>query len=231
MGENDKVDLNPSFLGFATAFEDALQEQRAEIATGFEARNKLLNSAHTALFACIASIHSRDDREFPLNKATEKTHRFAIHAATIQGIHLIKAAISTASYVQAASLIRQEIEAVEACRGLRQGKQKEGNTPRVKALRHLGADYGRLSEIAHHSKSKILLYFTDAIASGVDHKLNENLERRLMGLHIVALLGICLDAAELRPFSNEEMMSPDEHAWLTSVCGILADHGILTPSA
>lgn len=231
MGAPNDEELDPNFLKYGSILTESLKAQRSDISTGISARLGPLYHAQQALLACFGSIHARQDRAFEDVDVVQKVHRAAIHCAVIQGIELVESAIAIAAYTQAATLIRQEIEAVEAARGLRQGQQKEGKTPRLKALAHIGRSYGQLSSIAHLSRSELLIEITDVLKTGIDPTMNERFEKHLFCIHLLALVGICIDAAELRPFSCKEMFSQQEALWLQSVCGVLSAEGYLTISS
>jgi hypothetical protein len=230
VGESGKyLKLDAEFLGYSTVLKQQFAEHRALISKDFEERLGVLYDAQTALLACLGSIYSRPDREFPLEEVTIKVHRAAICSSVTQGIELVEIALRAANYAQAAALIRQEIEAVEVARGLRQGLQKEGKTPRLKALKHLGKNYGFLSSLAHLSRSPALIEATNILNTGIDPNLNSGLENHMFCLHLVALTGITIDLAELHPFSDTEYMSQQEQLWLQSVCGMLDKKGFLSP--
>lgn len=228
MGSHDDKELDPDFLGYGTVLTNALTFQRSNISTGMSSRLGTIYQAQLVLLACFGSIHARPDRAFDEIDVIQKVHRAAIHCAVIQGVELVETAIASAAYPQAATLVRQEIEAVEAGRGLRKGLQEEGKTPRLKALCHIGRSYGQLSSIAHLSRSDMLTEITDVLATGIDPALNERFEKHLFCLHLLALVGVCVDAAELRPFTSEQMFDEQEALWLQSVCGLLSAEGYLT---
>jgi hypothetical protein len=104
----------------------------------------ILASANEAAVACIGSILARPDRAYPVEDVSTKLRRATVHSAFVQGLHAVEYCISRGIYAQAAALVRMEIEAVEGMRGIRQGKQKDGTTPRLVALKHLGRTYRQL---------------------------------------------------------------------------------------
>jgi hypothetical protein len=157
VGDDKPVKLESGFLEWGTKLKALLVDQQSEIAKGTSKRLSHISEAQNVLLAVLGSVHARADRTVAIAELTAKLHRAAIHAAVIQGIESVGAAISEARYVQSAALIRQEFEAVEACEGLRSKRQKEGNTPKLKVLKHLGKHYGILSSLAHLSRSDYLL--------------------------------------------------------------------------
>ena len=228
MGENNREELNPYFLDAGPVLSNSIRSQQNEIAKGMQSRLGVVYDAQSVLLAILSSIHARMDKEFPADEVRSKLHRASIHSTVVQGISLVEHSIATGCYPQAAALVRQEFEAVEACEGLRTKRQKEGKTPRLKVLKHLGPHYGVLSSLAHLSRSDFLLGLNRITESGIDPTLVEGFERELFCLHIMALAAICADAAELRPVEEEQLMNSQEIAWLTSVCGLLEEEGYLT---
>lgn len=220
-------DLDPSFLGFGTQLSNSIGQKQTAIASGIHERLGIVFDARNVVLACLGSIHSRPDREFSSSEVKQKLHRAAIHATIIHGASFVESAIATARYAQSATLVRQELEAVEAVRGIRQGLHRDGTTPRIKAFQHLGRWYGDLTALAHLSKVNLLLETIDLQRTGIDPTLNRQLEEALFCLHLVALVGACHDASELRPYSETENLSKQEQLWLTSLCGILSDRGYL----
>ena len=228
MGTNEKnIELELEILGFGANLKAGFDEARKPISDNFEDRLGVLYSAQGALFACLGSIYSRPDREFPAHKVTEKVHRASIYSAIAQGIGLIEIALKNGNYVQAAALIRQEIEAVEASRGLIQGTQREGTTPRLKALKHLGKSYGFLTSLAHLSRSNLMAGATNILNSGVDPTLNSELEKHLFCIHLVAVACTVIGLSDLHPCSDEMPMTDQERLWLQSVFGVLNEFGYL----
>ena len=60
-----------------------------------------------------------------------------------------------------------------------------------------------------------------------DHTLNAEFAHCLFGLHVLALVGVTSDIAELRPFSESEYFSEDEKWWLDAACGVLVEAGFM----
>ncbi|QCP87213.1 hypothetical protein EYE35_09930 [Cereibacter sphaeroides] len=156
----------------------------------------------------------------------EISTRAAVHEVVIAGLELVEAALTANLYPQAACLIRQEIEAVEVVRGLRQKRQEKNRTPRLKALRHLGRDYKMLTDLAHVTGFDLLRRLALQEDGTVHFRRHEPMARHLLGLHIFALAGIALDMSHLRPFSPTSFLSPIEDELITGVMGVLAAEGL-----
>ena len=216
-----------TFLHYGEILFNGMSAGREEVLKDWP---QLLGILHTARRACVASIGSilsRPDRELQNEDVQQKLRRATIHGAVIQGIHAVEYCISIGAYAQAAALVRQELEAVEGLRGIRQGHQKNGHTPRIKALKHVGGYYGQLTGLAHLSEHKLLSHVVSEKIGNIVHTLNAEFARCLFGLHVLALVGVTLDIAELRPFSESEYFSEDEKWWLDAACGVLVEAGLM----
>ena len=224
------VELDQRFLVLGDAFSEALAKSRAAAAANSGVDTGPTIAAQRAIMACLASIACRPDRAVDQIDAKAKVRRAAIHVSVVQGLHAVEYCIQHALYAQAAALVRQEMEAAEGLRGIRLGLQKDKETPRLKALRHLGRAYSQLTGLAHLSHSDLLLHVTDVLGSGFDHTFNPEFSEFLLCLHLSALVGVALDMAELRPYKPGEVLDPQEKAWLECICGLLDDLGFLKPS-
>jgi hypothetical protein len=114
-----------------------------------------------------------------------------------------------------------EIEAIEVLRGIREGKQRDGETPRLRALRHLGRSYGQLSGLAHVSTHDLLTHIVNPEIGNVDHVFNLSYARHLLGIHLQTLAAFALDLGEFRPASATANLSDDEDGYLSAVFSVL----------
>lgn len=222
MGTGGVIDLGPSdFLGYADVLRTGMARSRADCIFNWPDTLGILGQANEAVTACIASIAIRPDRAYPVKALQEKLRRATIHSAFIQGIHAVEYCISNGLYAQAAALVRMEIEAVEGLRGIRQGKQRDGETPRLLALRHLGRTYGQLSGLAHLSTHELLSHIVNPEIGNFDHAFNANFARHLFGTHLCAMAAFVLDLSEFRPIKETERLSELESGYLSAVFGVL----------
>lgn len=222
-------ELRSEFLGFGRKLSNALEQQRAKAVTESDSRLIIEFQMEATCLSCLGSILARPDREFPIEQVQTKVRRVSIHSALMQGIHACHYCISNASYAQAGALVRQEIEGVEGLRGIRQGLQRDKETPRLKALRHLGRSYSQLTGLAHLSDGDILNSVVSSKIGSIDHVYNNAIAKHLLLLHVVALCFLIPDVAEMHPFSTESLFSSEEEMWFTGVCGWLSAEGILKP--
>lgn len=85
-------------------------------------------------------------------------------AAFIQGINIVECSISEGYYIQAAALVRQELEMIAALEELKRGRRVNRKTPNVGHLPwSLGMTYGDLSKAAHAADHDVL---QDILAPG-----------------------------------------------------------------
>jgi hypothetical protein len=221
---------NLKFFALGEVLSRALAKSRSAAAIKYRARTGPLYSSLEAIASCLASIAARPDKEVTNQEAQAKVRRAAIHVSVVQGLHPVEYCIENALYAQAAALVRQEMEAAEGLRGIRLGLQKDKETPRLKALRHLGRAYSQLTGLAHLSDGALLMHVTDLIGSGFDHTYNEEFSEFLLCLHLSSLVGVALDMAEMRPAGPTQNLDPQEKFWLECICGLLDELGFLQPS-
>ncbi len=182
---------------------------------------EMLVNANEAGLACVGSILARPDRSFPEGQIAEKLQRATIHSALLQGIHAVEYCIKNGIYAQAAALVRMEIEGVECLRGIRQGTQRDGATPRLLALKHLGRTYSQLTGLAHLSSHDLLTHVVNREIGNTDHSFNPQFARHLLGTHLCALAAFALDLSEFRPFNDQAQLTETENGYLSAVFGVL----------
>ena len=91
----------------------------------------------------------------------ELAQRDSILAGFITGLTLVEHAILGGYNVQAAALVRQELEAIAALQEIRLSSRKDGRTPNVRHVPSVpGGVYGDLSNAAHFSDAATLQELT-----------------------------------------------------------------------
>lgn len=222
MGAGGVSDLGPSeFLGFATVLRETMSKSRDACAKEWPKSFEILVSANEVVLACIGSILARPDRSFPEERVAEKVRRATVHSALLQGIHAVEYCITNGIYAQASALVRMEIEGVECLRGLRQGVQRDGATPRLLALKHLGRTYRQLTGLAHLSTHDLLTHVVNPQIGNTDHSFNAQFARHLLGTHLCALAAFALDLSEFRPFNDQVRLTEVENGYLSAMFGVL----------
>ncbi len=92
---------------------------------------------------------------------TDKFYEMHLISQWFQGCFLTKEAIFSGLYIQAASLIRQELELTTALKAASGKQGKEGKTPNVgNVLPKMKSSYKNLSEIMHLSRREIITELT-----------------------------------------------------------------------
>jgi hypothetical protein len=158
-----------------------------------------------------------------------EVHRALIQTAVLQGMHATENCIIEGFYVQAAPLVRQEMEAVEALREIRQGLRLSGRTPRLRTLKHHGRIYSQMTELAHFSKCELLHHLLwDGSSVLVDPRFNRKFARFLFATHLNALVGIALDAANLFEKLRGKHLLEVEQEHLEIALGILVEERIVS---
>jgi len=115
-------------------------------------------------------------------------------AAFLHGMALCEQAILEATYSQAGSLVRQEMECIAAMEESKLGTRKEKKTPNVNnAPPELRRAYGQLSMMTHMSSTAMLesLLARTAAPAGyvsVVPQYNHEAARMLLGLHAALLI-------------------------------------------
>ena len=93
----------------------------------------------------------------------------SLTAQFIQGIDVCETAISEGLYSQAAALLKQEMETIEAVHEYETGQRRDRTTPRLNLLRGFGRAYGEFNNYAHASVEDIhksIVHFEEGSISG-----------------------------------------------------------------
>jgi len=114
----------------------------------------------TAAYAQCIAVLDILPKEFASKPGTTNSsisNRLSLIASFIQGIDICEVSISEAMYIQAAAILKQEIETISAILECLNKNRVEGNTPQVGLLPlPMRINYGRLNDIAHVGKSDVL---------------------------------------------------------------------------
>jgi hypothetical protein len=118
--------------------------------------------AHRMALAALAHALKRRHNQ-PVNASATPlvSRRVVLLASFVQGIDLCATAITTGRYVQAAALLKQEMETLAAVEEVIQKQRRDGETPNVRHLQWgLGKLYGAMNAIAHVGRMKRLRHST-----------------------------------------------------------------------
>jgi hypothetical protein len=146
----------------------------------------------------LSSIYSAMKRYFNIkfdeqSKAIEG--RMALTAQFVQGVDGCECAITEGLYIQAAALLRQELETIEDVNELEKGKRKDGKTPQLDRLKDFGRVYGFLSNLTHVSVHKelegvITIKEGSLIGPSIYPFFQEELAEWLYGIHVFFIVEI-----------------------------------------
>ena len=174
-----------------------------QVALGVENREKAKMSygrildAHMTVTGAIGSALVRNDG-VRLKIVGNSQRQIVLIASFIQGINIVECAISEGYYIQAAALLRQELETIAALEELKSGTRKDERTPNVKHVPwSLGRLYGDLSKATHAADHDVLqqtlapdrsLLPEDTTGVMMTPHFRRETAWRMMGLHVSLLI-------------------------------------------
>ncbi len=127
-----------------------------------------LNDAHLLLCGVLGAALLRVNGKItPAGTNTAELN--ALFAAFIIGMDTCERAIAEGAYLQAAALLRQEMETIARLAEVRRGRQREGRQANVAMLEEsLARQYGSLSGAAHVAQPGIVRMATDHDLEGME---------------------------------------------------------------
>ena len=177
-------------LGLQVAAGDSIREQSKE-------RYGHLLDAHMLVTGALGSAITRRDGERAAIVG-DSQRQIVIIAAFIQGLNLVECSISEGYYIQAAALLRQELEMIAALEEIKRGKRVDKRTPNVGHVPwSLATLYGDLSKATHAADHDVLqeILAPDSSAlpkytTGVTvvQQFQDELSWRLFGFHVALLI-------------------------------------------
>lgn len=187
--------------------------------------------ANDCAFSAVISVFERGEGISLLQIDEDLQRRSAVSAAMFQNIALVEAAIQDAQYVGASTLVRQELEGVESLRGILEGKQVDGSTPRLKAFGFLGRIYGQLSGISHLSMHEGLDHLTGGLPYSYDAAFNRRYAEHLLNCHVLALCGLASITAFDSRGIEDAILTEMEETHLSLALSVLCKNGFLKLAA
>jgi hypothetical protein len=170
----------------------------------------------------------------PGKSSPEISHRLLLLASFVQGIDLCESAVSEGFYLQAAALLKQELETISAIEELKQGCRKDGRTPNVAyAPWSLGTLYGVLNDAAHVGKGAVLqsvLAMAPREAArpvAMTPQFNPNFAKQLFGVHTALLCWACLEVDALHNEIYGHGLAVEETQTLLAAVHRLSEAGVL----
>lgn len=183
-------------------------------------------------------------------RAVERTHlrpgkaspsiseRLTLFASFIQGMDLGEVAISEGLYLQAAALLKQQMETVAAMNELAKGTRTDKKTPNVSILLwKLNVHYGYIQGAAHMSNNALLrdFYQTEARGSAVPVSVTPRYSRQaalyLHTLEVGVLVQFAVAVGDLLREMYGESWIDEELKFLLQVMQILEDEGAFDEAA
>ena len=161
------------------------------------------------------------------------SERMALVAQYAQGVACCEELIIQGLYTQAAALLKQEMELIEAIEEIVAGNRKDGATPRIRILKNYGKIYGYLNEISHVSVKNISINIASyEIASKTGAAIvpvhKEQLSEQMLVWHTIFLLIFTSQAAQLFDEIGIKPSHFDEMEYLSYALQQLKLHNILT---
>ena len=209
--------------------------KRKEVRTSWKKDAKDLLIAHEfALGAVYRAIDRFSGRKFdPRGPSVEG--RMSLTAQFLQGVEVCETAISEGLYSQAAALLKQEMETIEAMHEFVQGSRREGRTPRIGGrLAGWGPIYGDMNALAHVSRRDIALQLVhielgDLAAPSLVPIYNFELAKLMYGLHVFMIFDVARLNHDLFLELYGEGLDEEESRWLFAATQILTDAGAMIP--
>jgi hypothetical protein len=158
-----------------------------------------LRDAHLLVAGALGSALLRTNGKVTRTTPT-LTERNALFASLVIGLSACEDAIAEGRYLQAAALLRQEVETLAQLKAVRVGKRKETKAPNIGLIeRSIARLYGDLSSAAHVSRDSLVRDVTtyDGPHTGPADStsltrffpdFDEGLARRLFALHLCVVL-------------------------------------------
>lgn len=166
--------------------------------------------------------------------SAEISQRLLLLASFVQGIDLCESAVSEGFYLQAAALLKQELETMSAIEELKQGRRRDGKTPNVAyAPWSLGTLYGVLNDVAHVGKGVVLESVLamaprdEARPVAMTPQFNSNVAKHLFAVHTALLCWACWELDSLHNDIYGQGLSPEETQMLFIAVQHLRDAGVL----
>lgn len=181
------------------------------------------------VYPTAASVIARSTQRSLLNITAQDKKLSAVQAVMIQNVPVLEYSIRSGRYVAAASLDRQAMEGMESPRGLISDKQKDGETPKLRAFMNLGfgKTYGVLSGLAHLSQPKLISFIAGGSPHALDPIYNQQLVKHLVPAHFLSLSGCIQSISALISCYETDGLTKHEHSHLVLGMSSLIKEGIL----
>lgn len=191
-----------------------------------------LLDAHQLAFSTVVNMVRRNTaKKFETQKASMEG-RMSLTAQFIYGIDICESAISEGFYSQAAALLKQEMETIEAINEHKTGTRREKITPKMKILKGFGRVYSQYNEFSHVSVkdiAKIIVCFDDGnlIGPSILPLYNKEIAIPFYGMHVFFIIVIAKQIESIFIDLFDDKMNEDEIKFLTIAIEILKKEDII----
>lgn len=231
-GEND-INADQEYSP-AVEYLARYHEARSAIRARLKKDASDLLDAHQLALSAIASMVDRvANIEFEQQSNTVEG-RMSLTAQFVQGIDVCETAISEGLYSQAAALLKQEMETIEAVYEYETGQRRDRVTPRLNRLRSFGRAYGEFNNYAHVSVEDIhksIVHFEEEGISGptVLPQYQRETAEYFYGLHVLFIIYCVSQMKKILSDVYQLELTEHEFLWAAAALRILQDRDIIRP--
>jgi hypothetical protein len=212
-------------------------KRRRAIRARWKSDAREILDAHNLAFGVVSTLVTRKSG-VPGKSSSSVDGRLAVSASFIQGVEICEVAISEGLYVQAAAMLKQELEVIAALEEHRENRRKDKKTPNVgnASLKCMKEVYRDLNATAHIGNR-------DVLNSLVSRQLSEEVTGAFVypiyskeiafyfyGLQVLLLILLASEIDELYQEMYGEELTPAEYRTLTVAGEILLEVGWLEAS-
>ena len=198
-----------------------------------EDAGELLDAHQFALSAIVSMVDRVADIEFE-QQSKPVEGRMSLTAQVVQGIDVCETAISEGLYSQAAALLKQEMETIEAVHEYETGQRRDRKTPKLNLLRNFGRAYGEFNSYAHVSVediNKSIVHFQEKDVSGptVIPQYRREIAEYFYGLHVFFVVCCGTQMKQILSDVYDLDLAEQKLLWLGFALRILQDRDIIRP--
>lgn len=193
----------------------------------------LLSAHQLALNAITSMVDRVADIEFE-QQSEPVEGRMSLIVQFVQGIDVCETAISEGLYSQAAALLKQEMETIEAVHEYETGQRRDRTTPRLNLLRGFGRVYGEFNKYAHVSVEEIHKFIVNYEEKGISGpsvipQYRREIAEFFYGYHVVFIVHCASQMKKILSDVYEIKLTEQELLWLADASKILQDRDIIRP--
>jgi hypothetical protein len=193
-----------------------------------------LVDAHMFAFAIAANAVMKKD-SVPGKASKSIDERLSLVASFILGVDITEVSIAEGLYVQAAALLKQELETITAIGELVEDRRRDRRTPNIgnSGFPWMKRVYSDLNAAAHVGDAEVLRglvsrRISEEVAGAALHPLyNRDLSIYFYGLHVILIVLLALQIEDLHDEMYGERFTERENRTLLIVQAILEELGWL----